>query len=58
MIAAGGEQAVLGDGSVRFISGTIDAGNQSAGVVTSGKSNHGTWGALGSRSGGELVGEF
>ncbi|MFH5806666.1 DUF1559 domain-containing protein [Alienimonas sp. DA493] len=55
---AGGMQVVLGDGSVKFISETIDTGNQSAGAVTSGKSNYGVWGALGSRAGGEVVGEF
>ncbi|NNJ26806.1 DUF1559 domain-containing protein [Alienimonas chondri] len=55
---SGGAQFVLGDGSVKFISETIDAGTQTAAVKTSGASNYGTWGALGTRDGGEVLGEF
>jgi hypothetical protein len=63
---SGGVQAGLGDGSVRFISDTIDNGgakgvlaagsatwSNDGGVVTSGKSHMGVWGALGTRNGGE-----
>ncbi|MEM9701011.1 MAG: DUF1559 domain-containing protein [Planctomycetota bacterium] len=49
----GGAQFVFGDGSVRFINETIDNGNLDAAHVTSGRSNYGTWGALGTRAGGE-----
>ena len=55
---AGGVQVTMGDGSVRFIAETIDAGNQSAGPVTSGQSPYGVWGALGSRGGGEVKTDF
>jgi hypothetical protein len=51
----GGVQVGLGDGSVRFISETINAAT-SGGVdfcVTSGISPFGVWGALGSMNGGE-----
>ena len=51
----GGIQVVMVDGSVKFLSETINAGTSSAANVTSGKSPYGTWGALGTRSGGEVV---
>ena len=54
---AGGVQIVLCDGSVRFISDTIDTGNLTA-APTNGKSPYGVWGALGSRAGGETKTEF
>jgi prepilin-type N-terminal cleavage/methylation domain-containing protein len=60
---AGGINATLGDGSVRFVSETIDAGpstNETFSDIAdapigavSGKSPFGVWGALGSRDGGE-----
>jgi hypothetical protein len=43
----GGCQVLLGDGSVRFISQTINA--------TGGPTGYGVWGALGTRDGGEVV---
>ena len=54
----GGVNAVMADGSVHFVSGTIDAGNQQYGAngeleVTSGASPFGVWGAMGSINGGE-----
>ena len=55
---AGGAQAVLLDGSVRFFSDSIDSGNLTLPSVASGPSPYGVWGALGSISGGEVVGEF
>jgi prepilin-type N-terminal cleavage/methylation domain-containing protein len=53
----GGVQVGLGDGSVRFISDTINA-KTTGGVdycVTSGTSPFGVWGALGSPNGGEAT---
>ena len=56
---SGGVNAALGDGAVRFISDTIDIGNENffggaaAGVNALGKSPFGVWGAIGSRAGGE-----
>lgn len=53
---AGGVNAAMGDGSVRFIVNTIDVGNQNAsGRGISGISPYGVFGALGSRRGGETV---
>jgi len=54
----GGVLATMTDASVRFISETIDAGNQGATPVGSGASPYGVWGALGSKSGGEVIDEF
>jgi hypothetical protein len=57
----GGAQVCLLDGSCRFISENIDAGNQAATLPannTSGVSPYGIWGALGTRAGGEVLGEF
>lgn len=51
----GGVNAVLMDGSVRFISDSIDTGNTAAAPVTSGPSPYGVWGAMGSISGGETI---
>lgn len=51
----GGVNAALCDGSVRFISQSIDTGNTSVGQPDSGPSNYGAWGALGSKSGGEAA---
>jgi hypothetical protein len=58
---AGGVHALLADGSVRFISENIDAGNQAAALPaanSNSQSPYGVWGALGTRSGGEVAGEF
>jgi prepilin-type processing-associated H-X9-DG protein len=49
----GGVNAGFGDGSVRFISQSIDTGNTSLPNPTSGASPYGVWGALGSKSGGD-----
>ncbi|MDR1269864.1 MAG: DUF1559 domain-containing protein [Planctomycetaceae bacterium] len=58
----GGVNAVFADGPVRFISETVDASTQpdttaatNDSVLTSGKSRHGIWGALGTRNGGETA---
>jgi prepilin-type N-terminal cleavage/methylation domain-containing protein/prepilin-type processing-associated H-X9-DG protein len=53
----GGANVLFGDGSVRFISDTIDTGNlgQVQPNTHLGPSFYGVWGALGSKSGGEGV---
>lgn len=51
----GGVMATFADGSVRFITETIDAGNQGAYSVKEGPSPYGVWGAMGSKSGGEFT---
>lgn len=53
-----GINTVLCDGSVRFLTETIDAGNQSAvapAPTAGGFSPFGVWGALGTKSGGEVT---
>jgi prepilin-type N-terminal cleavage/methylation domain-containing protein len=57
----GGAQALMGDGAVRFISDNIDAGTKSATTPSQSAatmSPYGVWGALGTKAGGELAGEF
>jgi prepilin-type N-terminal cleavage/methylation domain-containing protein/prepilin-type processing-associated H-X9-DG protein len=51
---SGGVNSVFSDGSVRFISDAIDAGNQGLVERTGGFSPYGVWGALGSRAAGEV----
>ncbi|MBQ9801213.1 MAG: DUF1559 domain-containing protein [Thermoguttaceae bacterium] len=50
---SGGVNAAMLDGSVRFVSETIDCGDSYANAVSSGKSPYGVWGAMGSVNGGE-----
>jgi len=52
---SGGVNAAMLDGSVRFVSETIDCGDAYSYAVTSGKSPYGVWGAMGSISGGETT---
>jgi prepilin-type processing-associated H-X9-DG protein len=55
----GGVNALLLDGSVRFISDAIDNGNLSADAANIvANSPYGVWGALGSKAGGEESQEF
>jgi len=58
---SGGAQVLMADGAVRFVSENIDAGDATA-TPPSGSSGSqspfGVWGSLGTRSGGEVVGEF
>lgn len=57
----GGAQVLMGDGAVRFVSENIDAGNQAANLPapdSSSETPYGVWGRLGTRSGGEVVGDF
>jgi hypothetical protein len=50
----GGVVAGMADGSVRFVSETIESGDPATGnVVTSGVSEFGVWGAMGTIDGGE-----
>ena len=52
----GGVNAVMGDGSVRFITQSINVGNlNAAGTALTGPSPFGVFGALGTRNGGEPV---
>lgn len=51
----GGVSVCFMDGSVRFISNSIDAGNSAAVPLTSGPSLYGVWGALGSAGSGEVA---
>ncbi len=44
----------MSDGSVRFISDSIDTGNQAVFQGNTGPSMYGVWGALGSINGGEV----
>ena len=52
---SGGVNACMLDGSVRFVSDTIDCGDAYAPAVVSGQSPYGVWGAMGSAQGGETV---
>ncbi len=52
---SGGVNAAMLDGSVRFVSDTIDCGDAYNNAVSTGKSPYGVWGAMGSAQGGETV---
>jgi prepilin-type processing-associated H-X9-DG protein len=54
----GGAHVLMGDGAVRFIADSINTGNVTLPVVTGGPSPYGVWGALGSVSGGEPIGDY
>jgi hypothetical protein len=49
----GGVQILIGDGSVRLVSDTVDTGRLNDAQVTNGPSPWGVWGAMGSINGGE-----
>jgi prepilin-type N-terminal cleavage/methylation domain-containing protein len=49
----GGVNGLRADGSVHFVSETINTGNLGASTVSSGPSPYGVWGALGSKNGSE-----
>ncbi len=51
----GGVNVAMGDGSVHFVSEAIDTGNLAAPEQVNGQSPYGVWGALGSKSGGEVA---
>lgn len=50
----GGAMGLYCDGSVKFVSETIDTGDLTAAQATTGRSPYGVWGAMGSKSGGEV----
>ena len=52
---SGGVNAAMLDGSVRFVSDTIDCGDAYANAVVNGASPYGVWGAMGSAQGGETT---
>jgi type II secretory pathway pseudopilin PulG len=54
----GGVHCLMADGAVRFISENIDTGNTGVATTLGAMSPYGVWGALGTRRGGEVVGEF
>ncbi len=54
----GGVNGLMADASVQFFAEQIDSGDLTLPEVVSGPSPYGVWGALGSRSGGELLRNF
>ena len=52
---SGGVNAAMLDGSVRFVSDTVDCGDSYENAVVTGKSPYGVWGAMGSAQGGETA---
>lgn len=54
----GGVHVLMTDGAVRFISQNIESGDPEYYPVSSGPSPYGVWGALGSKDGEELLGDF
>jgi len=57
----GGVHCLMGDGTVRFISNNINTGNTTLpppDAGANGQSPYGVWGSLGSKAGGDTVGEF
>lgn len=54
----GGVHGALLDGSVRFITDSIDSGDLTKNQPVSGKSPYGVWGALGTHQGGETPTEY
>ena len=51
----GGVNVAMADGSVRFISDSIDTGNLGVKQPRTGPSKYGVWGALGSKGGGDIT---
>ncbi len=52
---SGGVNVCFADGSVRFVSDTVDTGDQTKEDEPSGTSPYGVWGAMGSIAGGETL---
>jgi prepilin-type N-terminal cleavage/methylation domain-containing protein len=57
-VHTGGVQVLLADGSCRFVSDNIDTGNLGVATIAGGASPYGVWGSLGTRAGGEVIGEY
>jgi prepilin-type processing-associated H-X9-DG protein len=60
-VHTGGVHVLMADGAVKFVSENIDSGNLSApspAAAGGGLSPYGVWGALGSKAGNEVVGDF
>jgi len=55
---AGGVHGLMADGAVRFISDSIDTGNLGVQSQIGAPSPYGVWGALGTKSGGDSIGDF
>jgi prepilin-type processing-associated H-X9-DG protein len=53
-----GVNVLFADGSIHFISSSINTGNLGTAQVTSGPSPYGIWGALGTIGGGETIGDY
>lgn len=51
----GGVNVLLADGSVTFVTDSIDTGDTTRPPVTAGRSPYGIWGAMGSIGGGEAI---
>ncbi len=52
----GGAHVLLGDGAIKFITDSIEAGNVASSYnVSGGKSPFGVWGALGTRASREVI---
>ena len=56
----GGVHVLMGDGAVKFITDSIEAGNQKSPIITNAnqpgaRSPYGLWGALGTRNGKEVI---
>ena len=49
----GGVNVVMADGSIRFVSNSVNTGTLTASEVSGGPSPYGVWGAMGTKSGGE-----
>ncbi|GAA4447234.1 DUF1559 domain-containing protein [Novipirellula rosea] len=54
----GGAHVLMGDGAVKFITDSIEAGDLSLTPTPGGGSPYGLWGSLGTRGSNEVVGEF
>jgi prepilin-type N-terminal cleavage/methylation domain-containing protein len=54
----GGVHCLLADGAVRFVTNSIDTGNLGVATSRGMPSPYGVWGALGTRRGGESIGEY
>ncbi len=54
----GGANVLMADGSAKLITDSIDAGSQASVPTNTSTSPFGIWGALGTKSSGEVVGEF